>query len=177
MPNYRGTYFYGDYCTAAVKTFVISGGVATNQQDITAQVDPTHALFGLSSFGVDGQGEVYGIGIFGFVLKFVPPFADLEVSGRGAAEMLRLDKTGRWTWEDLYLATDVPTTSYRVYRGSVGGAYTCVFKGTTPEWPAGGDPTSPGADQLFAYVVTAVDGAGNETKPGTTGSFNAATCP
>jgi hypothetical protein len=177
MPNYRGTYFYGDYCAQFVKTFRISGGVATDQQDVTAQVNPAGFLSGLASFGVDGQGELYGVGIAGFVLKFVPPFADLEVSGRGTVDVLRLDKTGTWTWEDLYLATDIPVAAYRVYRGSLGGVYSCIFKTATPKWPSGGDPTGPVAGQLFAYVVTAVDVDGKETKPGTTGTFNPATCP
>jgi hypothetical protein len=178
MPNYRGTYFYGDYCVGFVKTFLMSGGAATNPQDVTGQVDPGNTLSGgLSSFGVDAQGELYALQLGGFVRKIVPPFADLEVSGRGAADALRLSKTGDWTWEDVVLATDVPVSVYRVYRGSVGGAYTCVFKATIPKWPAGGDATIPGSGQLFAYVVAAVDGAGVETKTGTTGTFNATTCP
>ena len=178
MPSYRGTYFYGDYCAGFVRTFRMSGGVATNPQDVTGQVDPGDTLAGsLSSFGVDAQGELYAVSDNGFVRKIVPPFADLEVSGRGAADALRLAKTGDWTWEDLFLATDVPVASYRVYRGALGGAYSCVFKATSPKWPSGGDATNPAVGQLFAYVVSAVDGAGAETKTGTTGTFNAATCP
>jgi hypothetical protein len=178
MPTYRGTYFYGDYCAGFVRTFRMSGGVATNLADVTGQVDPGGTLAGgLAGFGVDARGEMYVIQLGGFVRKIVPPFADLEVSGRGAADTLRLDKTGDWTWEDLFLATDVTVASYRVYRGALGGAYSCVFKATTPRWPLGGDATNPVIGQLFAYVVSAVDGAGAETKTGTAGTFNAATCP
>ena len=178
MANYRGTYFYGDYCAAFVKTFRMSGGIATNPQTVTAQVDPMGWLTsGLSSFGVDGLGELYAVALGGLVMKLVPPFGDLEVSARRAADALILDKTGDWTWENLFLATDVPVSFYRVYRGSVGGAYTCVFKATTPKWPSGGDAQNPASGQLFAYVVRAVDGAGVETAAGTTGTFNAGTCP
>jgi glucose/arabinose dehydrogenase len=178
MPNYRGTYFYGDYCAAFVKTFVMSGGVATTPQTVTAQVDPSGWLTsGLSSFGVDAQGEMFAMSLGGTVLKFVPPFGNLEVSGRGAAAALRLNKTGDWTWENLFLATEVPVSLYRVYRGSVNGAYTCVFKATTPKWPSGGDPANPVGGQLFAYIVRAVNGSGVETAAGTTGTFNAGTCP
>jgi hypothetical protein len=178
MPSFRGRYFYGDYCTGLVKSFVMSGGLATNPQDVSSQVDPGGTLAGgLTSFGVDAQGELYAVGQGGFVRKFVPPFTDLEVSGVGTANAFQLSKTGDWTWEDLFLATDVPVSYYRVYRGSIGGAYTCVLKATLPKWPSGGDATIPASDQLFCYVVCAVNGAGAESKRGTTGTFNAATCP
>ena len=178
MANYHGTYFYGDYCSGFVKTFRMSGGVPTSPSDVTGQVDPAHNLAGgLSSFGVDAQGEVYVVSLGGVVRKFVPPFPNLEISGEGAADVLRLDKTGDWTWENLLMATDVPVSFYRIYRGSVNGAYSCVFKSTTPKWPAGGDAQNPVSDQLFAYVVRAVDAAGVETMAGTTGTFNAGTCP
>jgi glucose/arabinose dehydrogenase len=178
MPNYEGTYFYGDYCTGVVKTFRMSGGAATNPQTVTGQVDPSGWLTsGFSSFGVDAQGELYAMSLGGTVLKLVPPFGALEVSGTGAADALRLSKTGSWTWENLFLATEVPVSVYRVYRGSVNGAYSCVFKSTTPAWPAGGDPVNPAGGQLFAYVVRAVNAGNVETAAGTTGTFNSGTCP
>lgn len=178
MPNYRGTYFYGDYCAGFVRTFRMSGGVATKLENVTGQIDPGGTLVGgLSGFGVDARGEMYVTQLGGVVRKIVPPFTDLEVSGPGAAGAMRLDKTGDWTWEDVFLETDVPVSFYRVYRGSLGGAYTCVFKATTPKWPSGGDATNPVSGQLFCYVVSAVNGVGAESKTGTTGTFNAATCP
>jgi glucose/arabinose dehydrogenase len=178
MSGYRGRYFYGDYCNGFVRSFVLAGGVPTLPLDVTSQVDPGATLRNnLSSFGVDGQGELYVTNLAGSIRKFVPPFANLEVSAVGAADLLRLDKTGDWTWEDVFKATDVPVTNYRVYRGSIAGAYSCVQKTTLPSWPAGGDPAIPATDQLFTYVVTAVNSVGAETATGTTGTFNAATCP
>jgi glucose/arabinose dehydrogenase len=178
MPNFRGAYFYGDYCSGFVKTIRMSGGFASSPQDVTGQVDPGGTLhFNFSSFGVDAQGEIYTVGLNGSVRKVVPPFIDFEVSAAGAAAVLRLDKTGDWTWEDMFLTTDVPVSFYRVYRGTVNGAYSCVFKATTSKWTLGGDATNPVSGQLFAYVVSAVNGAGVETKKGTTGTFNAGTCP
>lgn len=178
MPNYLGTYFYGDYCAGVVNSFQMSGGVATNPQDVTSQVDPGGVLTnGLTSFGTDAQGEIYvATEQNGSVLKFVPPFAALEVSGPGAGSTFVLAKTGDWSWEDLFVATDQTVSFYRVYRGAVNGAYVCVFKGTSNVW-LGGDPASPSPGQVFAYVVTAVNAAGAETKPGTSGTFNAAPCP
>ena len=178
MPIYRGAYFYGDYCAGFVRTLRMSGGVATDLQNVTAQVDPGGTLVGvLSSFGVDGQGELYVLNYGGSVRKVVPPFTDLEVSGRGAADQLRLGKASDWTWEDLHAATDVPVGFYRVYRGTIGGAYACVFKATTPSWPSPGDATDPVAGQLFAYVVSAVSASGLESVTGTAGTFDATTCP
>lgn len=177
-PAFRGRYFYSDLCEGAVRTLRMVGGVATEQEDITLQLRPDGSHFvNPTSFGVDALGEQYLVAYFGEFWKLAPPFPQLEVSARGSADMLRLAKTGDWTWEDLFHATDVAVTRYRVYRGSVGGQYSCVFNPTTPKWPAGGDPANPVPGQLFAYVVTAVDATGQETKPGTAGSFNPATCP
>jgi glucose/arabinose dehydrogenase len=177
MPGYRGRYFYGDYCSGKVNSFVMSGGVVTSQIDVSSQVDPSATLNGgLSSFGVDGQGEIYAVSLNGFVRKFVPPFTDLEVSGSGAAA-LKLSKGGAWSWENLSATTDYSVSYYRVYRGPVGGPYSCVFKATTASWPGGGDIAVPPVGQLFAYVITAVNASGQETKPGTSGSFNPTTCP
>lgn len=178
MPNVRGRYFYGDYCDGRVSSFVMSGGVATNKTDVSAQVDPGGTLTGgLSSFGTDGQGELYAVSLNGFVRKIVPPFNDLEVSGAGAGAALSLSKGGNWTWEDLFVSTDYPVSYYRVYRGPVGGPYNCVFKATSPSWPAGGDAAVPAIGQLFAYVITGVSASGQETRPGTSGTFNPTTCP
>jgi hypothetical protein len=178
MSNYQGTYFYGDYCEGFVRTIVMAGGVATNPRDVTSQVDPAGTLAGsLTSFGVDAQQELFVLAQSGSAIKIVPPFADLGVSAPGSGTPFLLDKTGSWTWENLYLATEEPVSFYRVYRGALGGAYTCVFKATTPSWPSGGDPAIPSPSQLVTYVVTAVNSAGTETKTGTSGTFNATTCP
>lgn len=178
MPNYRGRYFYGDYCNGKVNSLIMSNGVATSKIDVSTQVDPSATLNGgLPSFGTDGQGEIYAVSLNGFVRKFVPPFIDLEVSGPGAGGMLSLSKGGSWTWEDLFVSTDYPVSYYRVYRGPVGGPYNCVFKATTPSWAGGGDAAVPPVGQLFAYVVAAVNASGQETKPGTSGTFNPTSCP
>ncbi|MEZ4402895.1 MAG: PQQ-dependent sugar dehydrogenase [Kofleriaceae bacterium] len=60
MPDFAGTFFYGDYGSGRVKTLKVVGGAATEQQDRTADVDPGGLLYQqLASFGVDGFGEVY----------------------------------------------------------------------------------------------------------------------
>ncbi|MBK9037526.1 MAG: PQQ-dependent sugar dehydrogenase [Myxococcales bacterium] len=60
MPDYAGTFFFGDYGSGRVKTLKVVGGVATDVTDRTADVDPTGLLYQqLASFGVDGFGELY----------------------------------------------------------------------------------------------------------------------
>jgi hypothetical protein len=57
MPDLSGTYFYSDICSGFIRTFQgVSGGVAQNQQDRTADVGTGG---GVSSFGEDARGELY----------------------------------------------------------------------------------------------------------------------
>jgi hypothetical protein len=177
MPNMTGKYFYGDYCSGVVRSFVVVNGLPTTPQDWTTQVDPLNALdFGLTSFGQDAQGELYITDRSGDILKLVPPIETLEVSGTGAGTSFLLDKTGAWTWESLAASAEVPVDFYRVYRGVPNGAFSCVLKTVTPSWPAGGDATIPAPETFFAYLVTAVQ-SGLESPTGHPGTFNASTCP
>ncbi len=60
MPDYAGTFFFGDYGSGRVKTLKVVGGAATEQTDRTSDVDPDGLLYQqLASFGVDGFGELY----------------------------------------------------------------------------------------------------------------------
>jgi cysteine-rich repeat protein len=61
MPDLRGTYFYSDFCTAFVRSFVYAGGVATKRMDRTRDVAPggTDAITSVTSFGEDARGELY----------------------------------------------------------------------------------------------------------------------
>jgi hypothetical protein len=178
MSAIQGKYFYGDYCRGFIRSFEVVGGTATNHQDWTPQLDPDGSLAnGLTSFGEDAQGELYFTDRSGEVFKIVPPFSDLETSGRGAAFFLLNKAPQAWTWEDVHLTSEHTVSFYRVYRGTPNGSFECIQKTTSPEWPSGGDPAVPAEGVLFAYVVTAVNPAGAETRTGHPGSFNPATCP
>jgi cysteine-rich repeat protein len=81
MPDLHGTYFYSDICTGFIKVFKgVSGGVAQNEDDLTAEVAPGGGLSigGVSSFGEDARGEMYvvdyggGVAGQGEVYKLVP---------------------------------------------------------------------------------------------------------
>ena len=172
MPNFQGTYFYGDYCAGTVLSFVQAGGVATNHQNWTTQLGSA-LLFDLTSFGDDAQGELFITDRDGLVYAVVPPLPDFEVSGTGAANLLLLDKTGAWTWENLQVSSMHPIAAYRILRANVldgvfnaGEIFNCVFTSTAPVWPAGGDAANPGVGQMFAYVVTALNASAQQTSPG-----------
>jgi len=167
MPNFEGTYFYGDYCDGSIRSFEIAGGVAINPATWQGQVDPTSSLlFGLTSFGTDAQGEIYIADRSpGSIVKMMPPYADLEVSGAGAADRFLLNRTGNWSWEDVEYSTMHPTDYYQVYRGTPDGTFECIHSTASTDW-AGGDALEPASGQLLAYLVTAVDGT-DETSGGT----------
>ncbi len=165
MPGLAGTYFYGDLCAGFIRSVEVAGGAAVDPRDWTAQIDPGATLQGsMTSFGVDAQGEIYVTNRGGTVLRIMPPFTDLEVAGRGAADPLLLAPAA-WTWEDLAISTMHPVSLYRVYRGTPGGGFQCIFTTTTPGW-AGGDPAIPAVGAVFGYVVTAVSPDGEETLSG-----------
>jgi cysteine-rich repeat protein len=70
MPELSGRYFYSDYCTPFVDTFVMSGGVATSFVDKTGELGA--GLSNVSSFGEDARGELYIVDHGGSVWRIVP---------------------------------------------------------------------------------------------------------
>jgi glucose/arabinose dehydrogenase len=165
MPDLRGAYFYGDYCAGFVRRLRMIGSAVTDAVDVTAQVDPAGSLaFGLTSFGLDRDGEIYITRRGDGVLKLLPPFTALEVSGTGAAHPFLLGP-GPWTWEDLAFDTLAPVASYHVYRGTPGGPHACVYTTPGPQWTPG-DAADPPVGAVFTYLVTAVAPDGRETASG-----------
>jgi glucose/arabinose dehydrogenase len=66
IPGLRGAYLYGDYCAGWVRAARVSGGRAAEQRDLGTDVP------GLSSFGVDADGELYAMSLSGPVYRLVP---------------------------------------------------------------------------------------------------------
>ncbi len=183
MPSLGGTYFYGDYCAAFVKSFGIVGGTVTDPEDHTAELAPGGgvAIDTITSFGEDARGEIYIVDQDGEIFEIVPVLRNMETSGVGAAPLL-LSKAS-WTWEDLYATSHQPIVAYHVYRssGNGGGTFDCVFSGPVNAW-AGGDPATPTPRGLFTYFVTALNAAGEETNggtrsDGTSRTHSGAACP
>ncbi len=67
MPELRGTYFYGDYCTAEIHTFRYTGGLVTSKAD-WPDLDTGHEL---TSFGEDARGELYIMNSAGRLARIV----------------------------------------------------------------------------------------------------------
>ncbi len=58
----QGTYFFGDYCSSRIWSFRLVGGQVTEFVDRTPEIEPAGgsvSLATLSSFAVDGAGELY----------------------------------------------------------------------------------------------------------------------
>jgi glucose/arabinose dehydrogenase len=69
IPEIRGHYFYGDWCTGFIRSFRIAGGEAVDQRDWTEQLG---AVAGINAFGIDSQGELYLVSHDGAIRKLVP---------------------------------------------------------------------------------------------------------
>jgi glucose/arabinose dehydrogenase len=171
MPDLSGTYFYGDLCSAFVRTFRMAGGQVTDPRDITAELAPGggSSISSITSFGVDGRGEIYVVdgglktGNIGSVFKIVPILSELEVSGIGA-KRFTVDNEG-WSWENLKATSSVPISQYQVYRSPARtGPFQCIHATSQLTWS--GDASLPPVGGAFYYLVTAVNSAGMESSPG-----------
>jgi hypothetical protein len=68
IPDLAGTYFYGDFCAGWIRSFRLSGGVATEHKDWTSDLGTVGAL---SSFGIGPDGELYVVSLNGSIRKLV----------------------------------------------------------------------------------------------------------
>jgi hypothetical protein len=89
IPDLQGTYFYADYCSAQIWSFRYDGIMITGFQERTAELDPGGSLSidTITSFGEDGDGEIYIVDQGGEIFKIVPdapaPFEDLGFAKAG----------------------------------------------------------------------------------------------
>ncbi|HUI25674.1 MAG TPA: hypothetical protein VL403_06270, partial [Candidatus Kryptonia bacterium] len=73
MPDLHGTYFYGDLCSAFIRSFQVAVGVATNLQDHSSELGGGSTIGSIASFGQDARGELYVVDInAGKVFEIVP---------------------------------------------------------------------------------------------------------
>lgn len=70
MPGHHGTFFYGDFCSAFIRSFRLSGGAVTDRRDWTGMLG--RGVGGISAFGVDADGEAYIVDYDGEIYKIVP---------------------------------------------------------------------------------------------------------
>jgi glucose/arabinose dehydrogenase len=84
LPAEQGNYFFADYCSAKIWSFRLVGGQVTDFRNRTAELQPKDAppfIGPISSFGEDGNGELYIVQLMaslagpansGSILKIVP---------------------------------------------------------------------------------------------------------
>ena len=65
VPGAVGRYFFGDYCSGAVSSFVLENGEAVDVRNF-AHIDA------LSAFGEDAAGELYAVSLDGKLYELVP---------------------------------------------------------------------------------------------------------
>jgi glucose/arabinose dehydrogenase len=66
IPEIQGHYFYSDYCSGWLRSFRLSGGVAVDRRDWALA-----SIGNVTSFGVDGAGELYVLSSNGRVYRVV----------------------------------------------------------------------------------------------------------
>lgn len=73
IPDLDGTYFFADFCTGKIWSFVRSGNTVTQFTDRTAELKPItgETINNISSFGEDDKGEIYIVDRDGEIFKIV----------------------------------------------------------------------------------------------------------
>jgi hypothetical protein len=66
IPEVQGHYFYSDYCSGFLRSFRFSGGAAVDKRDWALA-----SIGGVTSFGVDGAGELYMLSSNGRAYRLV----------------------------------------------------------------------------------------------------------
>ena len=69
IPGLAGRYLYGDYCSNRVFSLRWADGAVSESQELTADLDPDSRIQGLTSFGEDGEGELYVVSYDGSVFR------------------------------------------------------------------------------------------------------------
>ena len=74
MPDLHGVYFFADYCTNWIRTLRVQNGVARDVVNRTADLNRGIAgsIREISSFGLDGSGEVYIADHNGRIYRVIP---------------------------------------------------------------------------------------------------------
>ena len=103
IPSLDGHYFFADYCSNQIWSFIYNGGVLDGFTDRTVELDPPGAasIGTISSFGEDARGELYVCDLNdGEVFKIVgadPIFSPADIDCSGAVDVVDLlSVLGAW---------------------------------------------------------------------------------
>lgn len=72
LPMLDGRYFYSDFCTGLLRSFVFTQGVVREHWDWKAAIDKGGDISQISSFGVDHDGELYLVMLTGSIYRLAP---------------------------------------------------------------------------------------------------------
>lgn len=70
LPELRGHYFYADYVSGLIRSFRFEGGEVKDHYDWSTLLNPRRVTpSAISSFGEDGQGELYLLSLYGTIYR------------------------------------------------------------------------------------------------------------
>ncbi|HEY1551433.1 MAG TPA: PQQ-dependent sugar dehydrogenase, partial [Kofleriaceae bacterium] len=72
LPQLDGRYFYADYCTGLLRSFIWTGAGIIDHWNWKPALDKQGVLQQISSFGTDKDGEIYIVELTGSIYKLVP---------------------------------------------------------------------------------------------------------
>jgi glucose/arabinose dehydrogenase len=72
LPKLEGRYLYSDACTGELRTLRLGGSRARDDRSLGVTLPPEEGLFGLVSFGEDGQGQIYAASHGGGIYRIEP---------------------------------------------------------------------------------------------------------
>jgi glucose/arabinose dehydrogenase len=143
IPDLRGTYFFGDHCSARIWSFRYNGSQVSDFRDRTIELRPAGSTIdSITSFGEDLDGELYVLDRGGEVFKIVangpPVYRDLgfgKIGGNGLPP--RLDVCGRLDGsnEAQFRLRDAPPSTSAAVLVSLQNNPTFLFGGTVVPVP------------------------------------------
>jgi len=152
IPTLQGTYFFADYCSGQIWSFRYDGATITEFQERTSELDPPGAqtIGDVSSFGVDGYGELYVIKhagtTTGEIYKIVPAGGTPDCNTNGVADACDI---ASGTSQDANTNGTPDECEIAAFSGVVSCAYHCPTPGCTENdlcltlSQAGGQPVEP----------------------------------
>ncbi len=72
LPALAGRYFYADFCTGLLRSFVWTRGAVREHWDWKPAIDVQNVITQVSSFGSDPDGELYVVELTGSIFQLVP---------------------------------------------------------------------------------------------------------
>ncbi len=80
IPFLQGTYFFADFITADIWSFVFDGENLSDFTERNSELNPNNTIFNISSFAEDADGELYLLAFDGALYKLVPDTAPSDIN-------------------------------------------------------------------------------------------------